>query len=185
MASHGHESLGRTWVWMAVLAVISILGGVFALFDPFAATIAAVMLAGWFFSLLGVVQLIHAFSVRDWSGFIWFLGLGVLGIVLGIMLISRPLEGAVSLTLVVAVLFILTGALKAMFSLSARPVKGWGWGLVSGLISLLLGIMILADFPASAQGILGILLGIELLSNGILFLFLALGLKNLNSSGSL
>lgn len=185
MASQGHESLGRTWVWMAVLAAISILGGIFALLDPFAATLAAVLLAGWFFALLGAIQVIHAFSVRDWSGFIWTLGLGVLGLILGIMLIARPLEGAVSLTLIVAILFLLTGALKTMFSLAARPVKGWGWGLVSGIISLLLGVMILAGFPASAQSILGILLGIELLSNGILFLFMALGLKKLNSDGSI
>lgn len=182
MASYGHESLGRTWIWMAVLAVISILGGLFALFDPFAATLAAVFIAGWFFALQGIIQIIHAFSVRDWSGFIWSLGLGVLGLLLGIMLVANPLAGAVSLTLIVAVLFLFSGALKTMFALSARPVSGWGWGLASGIISLLLGIMILADFPASASAILGILLGIELLSNGVLFLFMAMGLKRLNSS---
>jgi membrane protein HdeD len=185
MASYGHESLGRTWIWMAVLAVISILGGLFALFDPFAATMAAVFIAGWFFTLQGVIQIFHAFSVRDWSGFIWTLGLGVLGLLLGIMLIADPLAGAVSLTLVVAVLFLLAGALKVMFAFAAMPVGGWGWVLASGIVSLLLGIMILADFPASASAILGLLLGIELLSNGILFLFMALGLKRHNASGGM
>ncbi|TDH36211.1 HdeD family acid-resistance protein [Pseudohoeflea suaedae] len=185
MASRGHESLGRSWVWMAVLAAISILGGIFALLDPFAATLAAVLMAGWFFAILGAIQVFHAFSVRRWSGFIWTLGLGVLGLILGVMLIARPLEGAVSLTLVVAVLFLLTGALKTMFSLAARPVKGWGWALFSGVISLLLGVAILGYFPDAAQSVLGILLGVELLSNGILFLFMALGLRKLTADGLL
>ncbi|MEM5473012.1 DUF308 domain-containing protein [Hoeflea sp. AS60] len=174
-----NETFGKSWTWMAVLAVICIIGGFLALLNPFAATIFAVTLAGWVFLLQGVVQVIHAFRVRDWPGFFWSLGLGVLSLLVGFVLVADPLAGSVSLTLLVAVLFLLTGAAKIMFGLSLRRASGWVWVLVSGVVSVVLGAMILAGLPASAATILGLLLGIELVSNGVLFLFVALGLRKL------
>lgn len=171
------ERLKSSWVWLALLAVISLVGGVLALFNPFAATLAATLMAGWAFAILGVIQLVQAFQVRGWGGFVWSLLFGVLTLVVGISLIFNPLAGMVSLTLLVAVLFLIMGAIKLMYGFSLRPLSGWGWVLASGILSLALGIMILADFPYSATAVLGILLGIELLSNGVLFLLVALGLR--------
>lgn len=173
------ESLRNAWVWMAVLAIISLVGGVLALLNPFAATLAAAMLAGWTFALLGAVQIVQSFQVQGWGGFIWALLFGLLTLVVGGSLIFNPLAGIVSLTLLVAVLFIAVGIVKVMYSFSLRPVAGWQWVLVSGIVSVLLGVLIIADFPWSAAAVLGILLGVELLSNGIFFLFVALGLRKL------
>jgi uncharacterized membrane protein HdeD (DUF308 family) len=115
------------------------------------------------------------------SSWWWMALLAVVSIVGGVLLFD-PLAGMVSLTVLVAVLFLVTGIAKTMFAFSLRPVSGWVWVLVSGLVSLLLGVMILANFPWSAQAVLGILLGVELLSNGVLFLFVALGLRKLNAA---
>tara|TARA_R110002020_G_scaffold243498_2_gene457047 strand:+ start:22397 stop:22900 length:504 start_codon:yes stop_codon:yes gene_type:complete len=164
---------------MAALAVICIIGGFMALINPFGATIFAVTLAGWLFLLQGLIQVVHAFQVRDWSGFIWSLGLGILSLLVGFVLVADPLAGSVSLTLLVAVLFLMTGVAKTMFALSLKPASGWVWVLASGLVSVALGVMILAGLPATATTILGLLLGIELISNGVLFLFVALGLRKL------
>jgi uncharacterized membrane protein HdeD (DUF308 family) len=174
--THG-EKLRTSWVWMAVLAVISVIGGFFALLNPLAATLAATAIAGWVFALLGALQIIQAFRVTDWPGFLWGLLFGILIFVVGLSLLFDPLAGMVSLTLLVAVLFLVMGVVKIMYAFSLRPISGWGWVLVSGLVSLLLGVMILANFPWSAVSVLGILLGVELLSNGVLFLLLALGLR--------
>ncbi|PHR24784.1 MAG: hypothetical protein COA37_03245 [Hoeflea sp.] len=180
MAENGvSETFGRSWTWMAVLAVICIVGGFLALLNPFGATIFAVTLAGWVFLIQGVIQIIHAFRVRDWPGFIWSLGIGVLSLLVGVILVADPLAGAIPLTLLVAVLFLATGVTKIMFALSLKPASGWVWVLVSGLVSAALGVLILAGLPASATTILGLLLGIELVSNGVLFLFVALGLRKL------
>jgi uncharacterized membrane protein HdeD (DUF308 family) len=180
MAGKGvSESFSGTWKWMAALAVICIVGGFLALLNPFGATIFAVTLAGWVFLIQGVLQVVHAFRVRDWSGFIWSLGIGVLSLLVGIVLVVDPLAGAIPLTLLVAVLFLATGVAKTMFALSFRPDSGWVWALASGLISLILGVMILAGLPSTATTILGLLLGIELVSNGVLFLFVAAGLRKL------
>jgi uncharacterized membrane protein HdeD (DUF308 family) len=162
---------------MAVLAVISIIGGVLALINPFAATLAATVMAGWVFALLGALQVFQSFRVREWPGFLWAFLFGILTLVVGMSLIFNPLAGMVSLTLLVAVLFLVTGAVKIMYSFSLRPISGWGWVLASGIMSLVLGVMIFANFPWAAATVLGILLAIELLSNGVLFLLLALGLR--------
>ena len=137
MADHGvNGNFGRTWTWMAVLAVICIVGGFLALLNPFGATILAVVLAGWVFLIQGVIQVIHAFQVRDWSGFLWSLGLGVLSLLVGFVLVADPLAGSVSLTLLVAVLFLMTGVAKTMFALSLRPSpcfpRSAGKALVAG-----------------------------------------------------
>lgn len=180
MADNGvNENFGKTWTWMAVLAAICIVGGFLALTNPFGATIFAVTLAGWVFLIQGVIQVFHAFRVRDWTGFLWSLGIGVLSLLVGIVLVADPLAGAIPLTLLVAVLFLATGVAKTMFALALRPLDGWIWVLASGLVSVVLGVMILAGLPATATTILGLLLGIELVSNGVLFLFVALGLRKL------
>ena len=173
------QKLKTSWVWMAVFAVISLVGGVLALMNPFAATLAATLMAGWVFAALGVLQVVQAFQVQGWGGFIWALLFGVLTLVVGISLIFNPLAGMVSLTLLVAVLFLVTGVVKVMYAFSLRPVSGWGWVLASGILSLVLGVMILGNFPWSAVSVLGILLGVELISNGVLFLVVALGLRKL------
>ena len=171
------EQLRSSWIWLAILGAISLIGGILALINPFAATLAAVFLAGWTFLLFGLIQIIHAFRVRGWPGFLWSLLLGVLTVAVGISLLFNPVSGALSLTLLVAILFLVLGAVKIMYALSLRPVSGWGFAALSGVISVLLGVMILADYPWSATAILGILLAIELLSNGIFLLMIALGLR--------
>lgn len=181
MATATQEAkLKTSWIWMAVFAVISLIGGVLALLNPFAATLAATLMAGWAFAFLGALQIIQSFQVQGWGGFIWALLFGVLTLVVGISLVFNPLAGMVSLTLLVAVLFLALGVVKIMYAFSLRPVSGWVWVLLSGVLSLALGILILADFPWAAVSVLGILLGVELISNGVLFLFVALGLRSLS-----
>lgn len=173
------EKLRKSWGWMAFLAVVCLVGGVLALINPFAATLAATLMAGWFFMLLGGLQVIQSFQVQGWGGFLWALLFGVLSFLVGISLVFNPLAGMVSLTLLVAVLLLATGAIKLFYSLSLRPVTGWGWVLLSGVLSIVLGVLILTNFPYAAASVLGILLAIELISNGVLFLFVALGLRQL------
>ena len=180
MATATHEEkLRSSWIWMAILAVISLVGGVLALLNPFAATLAATILAGWAFVFLGGVQIIQSFQVQGWGGFLWALLFGLLSLAVGISLIFNPLAGMVSLTLLVAILFLALGVVKILYAFSLRPVSGWVWVLLSGILSIGLGVLIFTNFAAAAVSVLGILLGVELISNGVLFLFVALGLRKL------
>jgi uncharacterized membrane protein HdeD (DUF308 family) len=171
--------LKSSWIWLALFGVISLVGGVLALLNPFAATLAATLLAGWFFVAMGVMQIIHSFRVTGWGGFIWSLLFGVLALLVGLSLAFNPLEGMISLTLLLAVLLIVMGATKIMYAFSLRPVSGWLWVLVSGLLSIVLAGLILFDIVSAATTVLGILLGVELVSNGILFLLVAFGVRKL------
>lgn len=177
-AEHG-EKLRSSWIWLAIFGAISLIGGILALLEPFAASLAATLLAGWFFIAMGVMQIIQSFQTRGWGGFLWALLFGVLVLLVGLSLVFNPLSGMVSLTLLVAALLLVTGVVKIMYAFSLRPVAGWGWVLLSGLVSVILAIMILTDFPWAVGAVLGILLGVELISNGVLFLLVAFGLRRL------
>lgn len=173
------EKLRKSWVWMALLAVVSLIGGILALVNPFIATLAATLLAGWFFIVLGGLQIIQSFQVQGWGGFLWALLFGILSLVVGISLVFNPLAGMVSLTLLVAVLLLATGATKLFYAFSLRPVTGWGWVLLSAVVSLVLAALIFYNISAAATTVLGIFLAVELISNGVVFLFVALGLRQL------
>jgi len=176
---NAQQRLRASWIWMAILAVISLIGGVWALLNPPAATLAATLIAGWTFMAIGVLQIVQSFQVKEWAGFLWSLLFGVLLLLAGLSLVFNPLAGMISLTLLVAALFLATGVVKIVYSFSLRPISGWGWVLISGIVSVALAVMIMADFPWSAAAVLGILLGVELISNGVLFLLIALGLRKL------
>ncbi|MBY8915254.1 DUF308 domain-containing protein [Nitratireductor sp. L1-7-SE] len=172
-----NESVHASWGWLALLGAISLVGGILAIANPFAATMTAAILAAWTFVLFGVLQIVQAFRVRGWGGFLWALLLGLLTLAVGISIIAKPAAGIISLTILVAIMFLVLGVVKVMYAFAFRPLSGWGWVLFSGIVSLLLGVMILADMPWAAATILGILLAVELLSNGVFLLLIAFGLR--------
>ena len=152
-------------LWI-ILGIISILAGLLALANPRAATLTAEQLAGWAFLILGVLQFIAIFQQRDWSGRIWSLLLAAAFTILGLSLLANPLAGIVSLTITAAVMFLFTGIAKIVMSFSLRDTGAFWPVMLSGAVSLLLAVMIFANFPASVASILGILLAVELISSG-------------------
>ncbi|MHB2264749.1 HdeD family acid-resistance protein [Aliihoeflea sp. PC F10.4] len=177
------KRLRNSWIWMVILAIVSLAGGIFALLNPLEASIAAVFIAGWTFILFGVLKLAHSFQFEGWAGFTWSLLVGALACVVGLSLLFNPAAGLISLTTLVGVLLIVLGGVKAMYAASLRPVSGWAWALVSGLLSIVLGVLIFADFQWAATSVLGILLAVELISNGVFFGVVALGLKGFAANG--
>ncbi len=153
-------------VLVILLAVLSILAGIFCLINPLAGSFASTLIAGWSFLLIGAVQLFAAFRETGWGPRIWALLLGVLGVLAGISLLTNPLAGMLTLTVVLGVLFLVSGLTKffAGFGLPSGNLKVLV--ILSGAVSALLGLMILSDFPGSAVVTLGVLLGIELIADG-------------------
>lgn len=156
-----------------ILGVLSIVAGVFCLINPLAGSLASTLIAGWSFLILGAIQLFVAFRETGWGARIWAIILGILGVLAGISLLSNPLEGVLTLTVVLGVLFLATGIMKffAGFALPSSNIKLLV--IVSGAVSALLGLMILSDFPGSAVVTLGVLLGVELIVDGAALLGLA------------
>lgn len=161
--------------WFMILGGLLVILGIVAILFPFATTIAAKIVLGWLFLIGGVGQVWHAFSTQKWSEFALNLLVGVLYLAAGAWLAFLPLTGILTLTILLSILFIFEGALECMMAFRMRPREGWGWMLFAGLCALAAGILIFAKLPSSAVWAIGLLVGINLISTGWAYLFLALG----------
>jgi uncharacterized membrane protein HdeD (DUF308 family) len=144
-------------------------------------TIATVIFLGILILLSGVVVIVDTFTFwwGQWRGFFLHLLMGVLYTAVGIMLVQTPVEGSMSLTLILGILYVLLGASRLSFSLSTRLPR-WKWSCFNGVISLLLGILILANWPESSLFIIGLFVGIDLLFCGISYVMTALAARSLS-----
>lgn len=146
--------------------VMSLLGAL-ALANPFAASLAITTFIGFLFLLGGVVQAWLAFNDRDGAHRAWHGIIAFLNIVVGVWLISNPLPGTLSLAAVLGVLFLVMGALRILIGLQIEGSQMKGMLILSGAASALLGVIVFSDFQNAASALLGLLLGIQLLFDGI------------------
>lgn len=152
--------------------VLFLLSGLFCLFNPMAGSLAAELIAGWSFLLIGLLQMMAAFREPAWRARIWPLLLGLVAGAVGIALLADPLSGLVTLTMLVGGMFVLTGIVKLVAG-GGMPSGRLKWAVIlSGAVSVVLGGMILANLPGSAVVALGVLLGVELISDGVALLAL-------------
>ncbi len=164
---------------LIILGVITVIAGFFAILNPVAGSIAVTLLTGWLFLLIGILQAVATFQETDWSHRLWSLLLAALAILAGIGLLADPLAGVISLTYLLAILFVVSGIFKIVASM-ALPSGNWKWlVLLSGALSLGLGILIFANFAQAALTTLGLLLGLQLISDGASMLGLALAARRL------
>jgi len=170
------SALHRHWVLFLIEGIVLLVLGVFAVLVPPVATLAITIVFGWLFLVSGIVGLITTFWMRSAPGFWWSLISAALGIVVGLLLLARPLGGALSLTLLLIAFFIVEGAVSIMFALDhKRELSGqWGWMLVSGIIDLALAMMIFAGLPSTAAWALGLLVGINMVFGGAAMIAMAL-----------
>lgn len=168
----------KGWFWWMIVGVISLVGGVLALINPFAATVTAQQLVGWIALLAGITQAVAIFQADGWNGRLFALAMTALFLFLGWSILAHPLAAIVSLTLTIALLFLASGIFKALFSFALRGTGFFWTVLLSGLASAIFGFMVLSNFPQSATIMLGVLLAVELISNGVSLIAFALFTKN-------
>ena len=173
------------WKAMLGFGILTLLGGVFAILAPFVASLTVVGLAAAVFILLGAAQLWAAFrgdpkvaEHRALNGI-----LGALMVVFGVWLFAQPLEGLVTLTIFVAAFFIVEGALQVWLATRMRGREGWGWLAAGGAVSVLLGLMVFFALPGAAIWVLGLLLGIDLLSTGAAMIALSFAERRATGDG--
>ena len=158
----------RHWVLFLLQGLILIGLGVAAIAEPMVATTAITLFAGWLFLISGVVGLAGMFTAQRVPGFWWSSISALLAVVVGVYLIWRPLDGVLSLTVVVGILFGAQGISQIVTAIAQRRVlPSWGWVLVSGIANIILAAIIWSGFPGTAEWALGLLFGINLLLWGV------------------
>jgi uncharacterized membrane protein HdeD (DUF308 family) len=169
--------------WQLFLAqgVIMIILGVLAVIWPGISTLAVDIYVGWLFLLSGIVGIASMFLAQNVQAFLWSLLTAALSLFVGIVLLWHPVEGAISLTLVLIAFFIVEGIFQIVASLSYRDVfpGQWGWMLASGIVDLLLAALIIKGWPSTAAWALGLIVGINLITSGAAIVMVALAGKNL------
>ena len=167
------ETVKRYSTWYLLEGVFLVIAGVLALVYPYVASVALVFLIGWILIISGVLQGIGLIGAKDVPHFWLQLISSVLAIVIGLLLLRNPNAGLLIMTVLLIVFFIVEGFSKIIFALNIRPVTGWVWVLLSGVIGVLLGVYLWSSMPLSSEWVLGILLGIQLICEGAALAFLA------------
>lgn len=166
------------WGWFLVLGLLLIVIGMIAITTSCVATIATVLIFGWLLIITGVMEIITAAIDRDGAAFFLHLLFGLLDIAVGAFFISRPGEAAMTLTLLAAIFFVVTGAFRVIAALTHR-FPSWGWALFSGIVTIVLGIMLWNQWPYSGLWFIGLCVGIELLFRGWFWTMLGLWARRL------
>ncbi len=173
----GGEASEKSWWLYLLLGVVLLVAGVFVLGDVVLASVVSAILIGWAIVIAGILEIIHAFSARGWKGFLLDLLLGALYVAGGAMLLSNPVAGSVTLTLVIGIIWVVSGIFRMV--LAGAIWREGGWAIfISGMVAVLAGAIILARWPASGLWVLGLLLGIDLLVNGIAWIAYSFGVRS-------
>jgi uncharacterized membrane protein HdeD (DUF308 family) len=167
-------ALGHRWGWLLALGIVQIIAGWIAIAIPVVASFAAVAIFGAVLLVTAIFQLIHAFRVRAWPRSAWYGLGGVFYAIAGLLVAINPISGALTLAVIIAILFIADGVLRVAFGTSVRPISGWGWLVAAGLCSIVVGVFLLIGWPATALWVTGLLLGVNLVFTGSMNVVLAL-----------
>ena len=168
-AVRGHSTL------FIAEAIGLVLLGALAIFLPLFATITITIILGWIFLASGMIGLITTFGARKAPGFWWSLLSALIAIAVGLILLAQPVAGALSLTMVLIVFFVVEGIASGMYALEhRRELSGrWEWMLISGIIDLILAGIIFVGFPGTAGWALGLLVGVNMILGGVALVAMA------------
>lgn len=159
--------------WIRVLlGIVLVLAGMFVLGDIVMASLISAIFIGIAAIIAGAFEIVHAFWTKGWGGFLWQILLGILYIAFGFVLVRQPASGALALTYMLGLLLLVSGLLRMFLGVRHWSEGGWIM-LFSGALGAIAGSIILARWPASGLWVLGLLLGIDLISHGIAWLTFA------------
>lgn len=167
------ETVKRHSLWYLVQSGLMIIAGILALAYPAMSSVAVVFFLGWLLIFGGILQGISLIGARHVPHFWLQLISVVLFVIVGLLFLRNPGESLLTLTLLLIVLFMVEGISKVIFALTIRPLPNWGWVLGSGIIAILLAFYLWASIPVTAVWLIGVLLGIELICEGVALGYLA------------
>ena len=167
------ETAKKNAGWLIVFGVVEIVAGLLAIAGPFVAGLAVTVMVGIALLLGGGARLVGAFMADSFGAGALIFGWGLLVAATGFYFVIRPGIGLGTLTLVVAIVLFVDGVTRVILAFNLKPIKGWGWMLAGGIVSILFACMVGWEFPASSLWVVGTLVGFSLLMNGFTTITLA------------
>ena len=171
------QDLVHYWGWLLAFGVGLVVLGIAAVGRAVTATVATMPFFGWLLLLACGIEVAQAILVGHWAGFFHHLLAAILFGVVGGLLVSRPLLSAEALTIVMAAFFMVGGLFQAIGSVVVG-LPGWGWQLLDGVITFVLGVLVFCQWPASGLWVIGLFVGIDLIFYGAAWIALALQLRS-------
>jgi uncharacterized membrane protein HdeD (DUF308 family) len=178
--SHGavFGEVRRNWGWLLALGIVFIILGFIGLGMTFAVTMASVLMFGILLLIGAGIQLVDAAKCKGWKGIILHVLIALLYFAAGISAIRDPLDASAMLTLLLAGALIIVGLARGIMAFQLRGFRNWIWPLLGGVVSIMLGAVILAHWPVSGLWIIGLFVSVELIVNGWTYIFVALAAKS-------
>lgn len=167
------DALRRHSGWFLVLGIVLIILGVVALAYDVLTTVASVLVFGWLLLIGGIVEIVHGFQTHRWGGFFLHLLGGLVFLLAGLLFIVNPLTAALTLTLFLGAFFLLGGIFEIIGALRLRAPH-WGWQVLGGVITAVLGVLLWAQWPVSGLWFIGFAVGISLIFRGLSWLMLGM-----------
>jgi uncharacterized membrane protein HdeD (DUF308 family) len=174
----GLDQVRKSWGWFLALGILLMLLGVWCVGKAQTATMFSVLALGWILAISGVVWLANAFRAYSWHGFFLFLLNAIIRFVTGYLLLRHPDAGAEGVTMLLAALFFVTGLFRVVAAGVIRFPR-WGWMVFSGIVSIALGVLLLANWPTASTYFLGMVVGIDLILDGAGLIGFAAALRTL------
>ncbi len=176
------DGLARSWKALMAVGIIAIVIGCIAILVPAVASVGTAIFIGWILLIAGAFLVAAAFTAHSVGSVILRLLWAILTVIVGVWLIVEPHSGTLTLTLVLGIYFLFMGLTRIAAAFVARGQQGAGLVGLSGFCGLLIGVLVLAKFPSSADWAIGLLVGIDLIFAGWTLTSVALVGKDLSRS---
>jgi len=175
--------LSRRWGWVVALGALSTVLGVIGLGMTFGLTLAGVLFFGVLLVIAGGFQLVDAFMSAGWKGALLSAAIALVYLIAGVLIVLDPVGAAVALALVIGAALLTAGAMRIGIALQHRGEPGWQWAIAGGAVSLVLGGLILFQWPVSGFWLIGLFIAVELLVNGWTAIFVGLAARRAGHHG--
>lgn len=179
------EALAKSWKMLMTAGIISIVLGAIAIIVPPLASVTITLLVGILLLIGAVAYVAEAISRGTTGHRIWSAIVAVIYVIAGVWLIINPVSGTITLTWVLAIFFLVIGIFRILVGIQARgQVPNAGWTIVNGVLAVLIAVLVIANLPSSAAWAIGLLVGIQLLFDGIMMVVAAQQGKKLTAGSS-
>jgi len=167
----------HNWGWLLGLGILFIILGTLGLGVLVGLTVFSMIFFGVLLIFGGISHVIDSMKYKKWKGAVWQVIIAILYFIAGGIIIYDPLLASTIITALLAIVLIILGTARIIMAIVLRDVKGWGWVLLAGFAALILGILILVQWPYSGLWIIGLFIAIELIITGWTYVLIALSVK--------